>query len=172
MILCAGCKDMRFSLLPERKFDSVTDIEPELLRSMGVELLILDVDNTIAPYKTLTLEKRVTDWAARVRDAGIGLFIVSNNKGERPEVFARLLDIPFLKRAGKPSPRGVRRALELSGIPPERAALAGDQIYTDTIAASLAGVHMLLVEPIRFTNIFLAIRYFFELPFRRERKHN
>ena len=92
---------MRFSLFPRRKFHHVTEITPELLRELGVELLILDVDNTIAPYKTLTLEKSVTDWAAGLKRAGVSLFIVSNNKGERPEIFASLLDIPYLKRAGK-----------------------------------------------------------------------
>ncbi len=162
---------MSFSLLPEVRVRSVSDLSPELLKGLGVDLLILDVDNTIAPYKTLTLEKAVIDWAERVKSAGIAIYIVSNNKGERPEVFASLLGIPYIKRAGKPSPRGVRQALRAAGVPPENAALAGDQIYTDTIAANLAGVHMLLVEPIKFTNPFLAIRYFFELPFRRERKN-
>lgn len=160
---------MSFSLFPERKFDNVADISPDILRSLGVKLLILDVDNTIAPYKTLTLESRVIEWAGKVKAAGVELFIVSNNKGDRPETFAGLLDVPYIKRAGKPSPRGVRRALSLAGAAPDEAALAGDQIYTDTIAASLAGVHMLLVEPIKFTNPFLAVRYFFELPFRREK---
>lgn len=162
---------MSFSLLPERKFKSVTDITPEVLGELGVRFLILDVDNTIAPYKTLTLEKSVTGWAGRLKAAGVELYIVSNNKGERPEVFAGLLDVPYIKRAGKPSPRGVREVLERTGTEPGAAALAGDQIYTDTIAANLSGVHMLLVEPIKFTNPFLAVRYFFELPFRREKRH-
>lgn len=162
---------MSFSLLPERKFDKVEDITPEILGDMGVDLLLLDVDNTIAPYGTLTLEDSVADWAGRLRAAGVKLAIVSNNKGSRPEVFGEKLGIPYIKRAGKPSPRGVREALGSSDAAPERAALVGDQIYTDTIAANLAGVRMLLVEPIKFTNPFLAIRYFFELPFRRERKH-
>lgn len=162
---------MSFSLFPERKFETVEDISPELLHAMGIKLLLLDVDNTIAPYGTLTLENPVIDWAGKVKAAGVGLFIVSNNKGERPEIFARLLDVPYIKRAGKPSPRGVREVLARSGVEPRNAALVGDQIYTDTVAANLSGTHMLLVEPIRFTNPFLAIRYFFELPFRREKPY-
>ncbi len=161
---------MSFSLFPDVKRKKVTELTPRLLAELGVELLILDVDNTIAPYGTLTLDRAVTDWAAAVKAGGVGLYIVSNNKGERPEVFAKLLGVPYIKRAGKPSPRGIRQALSLAGIPPERAALAGDQIYTDTIAANLAGVKMLLVEPIRFSNPFLAIRYGLELPFRREKR--
>ncbi len=161
---------MSFSLRPHHKFRKVEDISPEFLRRKGVELLILDVDNTIAPYKTLTLEPAVLEWARSIKDAGVRLFIVSNNKGQRPEVFSKLLDISFIKRAGKPSPRGVREALSASGVEARRAALVGDQIYTDTIAGALAGVRVILVEPIKFTNIFLAIRYFFELPFRRARE--
>lgn len=161
---------MSFSLLPDRKFKDVSSITPEDLRALGVSLLILDVDNTIAPYGTFTLEKPVTEWASRMKAAGVALFIVSNSKGERPDIFASLLGIPYIKRAWKPSPLGIRQALAQTGVPPEHAALVGDQIYTDTIAANLAGVRMLLVEPIKFTNIFLAIRYFFELPFRREKR--
>ncbi len=162
---------MSFSLFPDRKFQKAEDISPELLRDMGIDLLILDVDNTVAPYKTLTLEPEILDWARRVKSSGVRLYIVSNNKSQRPEVFAKILDIPYIKRAGKPSPRGVREALAITGIDKDRTALVGDQIYTDTIAANLAGVKILLVEPIKFTNPFLAIRYFLELPFRRERKH-
>lgn len=162
---------MSFSLIPDRKFQKAEDISPELLRKLGIDLLLLDVDNTIAPYKTLTLTPSVLEWARRLKASGVRLYIVSNNKGERPEVFAKLLDIPYIKRAGKPSPRGVREALAVTGVSGDRAALVGDQIYTDTIAANLEGVRMLLVEPIKFTNPFLAVRYFLELPFRRERKH-
>lgn len=156
--------------LPAFKFEKVTDITPDILRKLGVELLILDVDNTIAPYGQVTLDNQVLSWAGELKAAGVGLYIVSNNKGQRPEIFSKLLDVPYIKRAGKPSPRGVREALENAGVPPDRAALAGDQIYTDTIAANLAKVKMMLVEPIRFTNPFLAIRYFFELPFRTGKK--
>ncbi len=161
---------MSFSFIPERIFRDVTMITPAVLRQLEVKLLILDVDNTIAPYKTLTLEKPVLEWAESLKKAGIRLYIVSNNKGERPEIFASLLGVPYIKRAGKPSPRGVRQALARTYTSPENAALAGDQIYTDTIAANLAGVHMFLVEPIKFTNFFLAVRYFFELPFRHEKR--
>ena len=161
---------MSFFLTPALRFEKATDIRPELLRTMGVSLLILDVDNTIAPYGQVTLDNQVLSWAGEMKAAGVTLYIVSNNKGERPEIFSKLLDVPYIKRAGKPSPRGVRKALENAGVPPERAALVGDQIYTDTIAANLAKVKMLLVEPIKFTNPFLAIRYFFELPFRTGKK--
>ena len=159
---------MRFSLLPYRKFPRVEDISPAFLRDEGMRFLILDVDNTIAPYKTVTLRESVVAWARSVKDAGVTLFIVSNNKGDRPEIFARLLGIEYVKHAGKPSPRGVTQALARTGFRPSETALVGDQIYTDTIAANLSGVRALLVEPIKFTNPFLAIRYFFELPFRHE----
>ena len=161
---------MRFSLLPSHKFPRVEDISPAFLKEKGVKLLILDVDNTIAPYKTVTLRESVVAWARDLQAAGITLFIVSNNKGDRPEIFARLLGIEYIKRAGKPSPRGVIQGMAVAGFKPSETALVGDQIYTDTIAANLAGVRALLVEPIRFTNPFLAIRYVFELPFRHESK--
>ena len=54
----------------------------------------------------------------------------------------------------------------IKNLQADNCALVGDQIYTDTIAANLAEVTSLLVYPIKFTNIFLRIRYWAEIPFR------
>ena len=56
-------------------------------------------------------------------------------------------------------------------ISAEKTALAGDQIFTDTLGANLAGVSSILVEPIKFTNVFLRLRYYGEMPFRKMYKN-
>lgn len=58
------------------------------------------------------------------------------------------MDIPFVKRAKKPSPKFIQKAMEDMNISAEKTALAGDQIFTDTLGANLAGVSSILVEPI------------------------
>ena len=40
---------MAFSFLPTIMVDSLTDVTPELLRSQGIGLLMLDFDKTIVP---------------------------------------------------------------------------------------------------------------------------
>ncbi len=40
---------MSFSLLPKHIAEDVTQLTPQLLRSLGIRLLMLDFDNTIVP---------------------------------------------------------------------------------------------------------------------------
>ena len=41
---------MSFSLLPDLIFPALTDVTPQALMARGIELLLLDFDNTIVPY--------------------------------------------------------------------------------------------------------------------------
>lgn len=159
---------MKFILAPEYSFNKLTEVTPEFLNKNGITLLLLDLDNTIAPYGQTAPGREVVRWAEACREKGITLFIVSNNRSsERAGSFARALGIEFVYRAKKPSGRGIARALELTGKSRGETALAGDQIFTDVLAAGRSGITSIMVEPISLKNPLLAIRYFFELPFRK-----
>jgi HAD superfamily phosphatase (TIGR01668 family) len=158
---------MSFSLIPRYSFRKLTDITPEFLLGKGISLLLMDMDNTIAPYGMSEPDEFTRDWVHTMKTAGIELFIVSNSRRVgRTERFAEILSIGYVKEAKKPRTRALRRVLEIKGVEPKNAALVGDQIFTDTIAANCGGVLSLIVKPIAFTNIFLALRYWAEIPFR------
>ncbi|MGE4483513.1 MAG: YqeG family HAD IIIA-type phosphatase [Oscillospiraceae bacterium] len=158
---------MSYSPIPDHFFIRLTDITPAFLISRGVTLLMADLDNTISPYgKADRPTDEMLTWVHMMKQARIELFIVSNNKSDRPKVFADALDIPYVKRARKPFSIGVKKALQIAGKKPQDAALAGDQIYTDVMAANGCGVLSILIEPLCLRNPILAVRYFFELPFR------
>ena len=55
--------------------------------------------------------------------------------------------------------------MEKYALVPEQCALAGDQIFTDTLGANLAGITSILVTPIHNHNIWLKLRHVAELPF-------
>ena len=57
-----------------------------------------------------------------------------------------MLDIPCITYAHKPTPSGVRRALQEMRAVNEEAAMIGDQIFTDVIAGRLAGCYTIMVE--------------------------
>jgi len=158
---------MSFSPVPVYSFREITDISPEFLIKIGVEFLMLDLDNTIAAYSESAPSDSVAHWVTLIKKHGIELFIVSNSKRKvRVDEFAQALGIRFIKRASKPSPEGVKRAMAATGHSADKSALVGDQVYTDTLAANRAGVVSIIVKPRRFTNPFLALRYAFETPFR------
>jgi len=158
---------MSFSLLPKYKIDTLLRVTPEFLHSVGVSLLLLDLDNTIAPYGQDAPDAVTLEWAQKMCDAGITLFIVSNSrKTRRVSAYAAALDVGFVYHARKPSPTKVLEAAKICGIDVGSAALAGDQIFTDVLAANRAEAVSLLVKPIRLSNVFLALRYAAEQPFR------
>jgi len=158
---------MKFSPVPRYVFRKITDITPVFLERLGVKFLMLDLDNTIVSYSKHIPPPGVLPWAENMRLSGIDLYIVSNSKRHgRVEKFAEAFHIGFIRHASKPSPKALFRAMKHSGYSAGESALAGDQVYTDVLAANRAGVVSIAVRPVSRFNPFLAIRYALEVPFR------
>lgn len=159
---------MSVSLTPKYSFREITDVSADFLTELGVRFLMLDLDNTVAAYSEHSPAEDVSRWVEEMKQSGVELFIVSNSsvRKERVDVFAEALGIGFIKGASKPSPEGLLQTMDVSGFLPSESALAGDQIFTDTLAANRAGVVSIIVRPRRFTNPALALRYGVEAPFR------
>jgi HAD superfamily phosphatase (TIGR01668 family) len=153
---------------PEYKFRAVRDISADFLARRGIELLMLDIDNTLAPYDQALPMSAVTGWAEEISASGVRLWIVSNSrKEERAMIFGKMLGCPYVARAGKPSPSKLLEVMRAGNVSPGKAALAGDQIYADVLAARLAGITPILIKPMDLSNPLLAARYALEAPFRR-----
>ena len=157
---------MPFSFLPGLMTEKTTDITPELLRSRGIELLMLDFDNTIVPYTTTVPTPEMEQWLQEMNALeDIQLCIVSNSHNDRVPKFCRERNIAVITHAKKPFSRGINECLEKYGIPASCAALIGDQIFTDTLGANNAGIMPILVEAIDNHNFWLKARHVLELPF-------
>lgn len=157
---------MSFSLLADVEVHSITDLKPDWFRERGIRLMLLDFDNTIVAYTTLEPSQAFLQWLAETRAAGVTVMVVSNSrKSRRVPSFCEKWDIPWIKRAGKPNPKGIRRAMEQQGFSPQETAMAGDQTFTDILGGNLAGVTSVLVSPIFFSNPFQRVRYAIEQPF-------
>ncbi len=156
---------MSFSLLPTMIIPSVTQLTPEFLAGKGIRLLMLDFDNTIVPYTTDTPTEEMAAWLESMKASSIQLCVVSNSKRDRVKIFCQKLGISCITHAKKPFSKGIRECLEKFGIPAENCALAGDQIYTDTLGANGCGVQSILVKAIHNHNIWLKLRHVAELPF-------
>ena len=156
---------MSFSLLPGVMTPELTDLMPEYLRSRGIELLMMDFDNTIVPYTTDMPTDKMAAWLRMMADSDIQLCVGSNSKRDRVKRFCAGYGIPVITHAKKPFTRGIRACLDRFGVRPDRAALVGDQIFTDTLGANNAGVTPILVRAIDNHNIWLKLRHVAELPF-------
>ena len=168
---------MAFSLLADEEVDRITELEPQWFLQRRIRLILLDFDNTIVAYTESEPSREFLRWTERLKEAGIGCMIVSNSrKSRRVPDFGEKWSIGYIRKAGKPSPKGLYRAMGEMGCRPEETAMAGDQTFTDILAGNLEGVTSILVRPIRFSNPFQVIRYGIELPFirmaRRKRKRS
>ena len=156
---------MPFSPLPRLITESLTDIDAQLLRSRGIALLMLDFDNTIVPYTTCIPTEPMLRWLEEMKDSGITLCVVSNSHNDRVPKFCREYGIDCITHARKPFTKGIRECLRKYNLEPSKAALVGDQIYTDTLGANFAGVTSILVKAIDNHNFWLKARHVLEKPF-------
>ena len=140
---------MPFSLVPDRIFDTYTQITPEYLRSRDITLLLRDLAFTLAAKKTRRPDQPLRDWIAGLDRAGIRFMIVSNHRsGSRVTEFCADLGVPYQGHAGKPSTRGLEAAMARAGADRDHTAMLGDKLLTDVLAARRAGVLSLMVEPV------------------------
>lgn len=157
---------MPLSPLPGIILKDLTQVTPELLRSRNIRLLMLDFDNTIVPYTTTVPTPQMESWLRDMNAlADIQICIVSNSHNDRVPKFCRERGLDVITHAQKPSTKGIRECLQRYGIPASQAALVGDQIYTDTLGANLAGITPILVDAIDNHNFWLKARHVLELPF-------
>ena len=156
---------MPFSLLPGVIAESLTELTPGLLAQRGIRLLMLDFDNTIVPYTTDVPTGKMGSWLREMGRSEIQLCVVSNSRKDRVRRFCGEYGLDCITHAKKPFQNGIRECLAKYGVPPSQAALAGDQIFTDTLGANCAGVLPILVKAIDNHNFWLKARHVLELPF-------
>lgn len=156
---------MSFVLIPDLIADKLTDITPNMLQAHDITFLMLDFDNTIVPYTTNEPTPEMEAWLSNMAQSGIGLCVVSNSKRERVVKFCNARGIACITHSKKPFPKGIRQCRQRFDFDMSRAALVGDQIYTDVLGANCAGVKSILVTPIHLHNIWLWLRHMAEKPF-------
>lgn len=140
---------MPFSIIPDRLYGRYTELTPDVLDSLGIRLLLCDLDYTLAPRRVERPDNTLRDWIGRCRDAGVTVVILSNNRSsKRVEMFCGDLGIRYVGHAGKPGTGGFLRAMEEAGEIPEHTAMVGDKLLTDMLGARRSGVLALMVEPL------------------------
>jgi len=133
---------------PDFTFDTYRDVTPEFLKGQGIDAVLSDIDNTLAPYEQAEPDENIIAWVNSLRENGIGLAFISNNHADRVELFNRTLGLPAYPDAGKPGSKYMKIALEALGSEPRRAAMLGDQLFTDAYAGKRMGMRALIVPPI------------------------
>ncbi len=134
-------------LTPTVALRKVTEITPELLKEMGIDAILLDVDNTLAPPTEKTPYEGVQQWIDTIKNSGFAVVICSNNFHSRITPFSESVGLDCVAMSMKPFPIGFNRAKKKLHEKPKAVVVVGDQIYTDVLGANLAGMQSILLEP-------------------------
>ena len=140
---------MRFTFVPEYYFKTFEEATAEFLVSIGIKGIVLDVDNTLEPYENPLPGEHVVAWLESLKAVGISASIVSNNGGERINLFNERLGLPAYYKAKKPFKKNVLNAMADMGTDESNTILMGDQVFTDVWAAHNTGIRAILVPPIK-----------------------
>jgi len=135
-------------LTPDYYLKNVLVLRPEALGQTGIRALLLDIDSTIVHYRSRALLFGTEEWIKSLKQAGIGVCLVSNGPKKRVEQIALNLNIPFVCFAFKPLPFGFGRALRKMQFDRASTACVGDQVFADVLAGHLAGIRTILVPPL------------------------
>lgn len=133
---------------PDEHVQSVAEITPEHLHAMGIRALLLDLDNTITPWRSRQVPAEIAEWVKRMQAAGIQLCFVSNTRNlGRLQWLSKQLNVPYARGPMKPRRATLRRALAMLGVEPQHAAIAGDQLFTDVWGGNRLGIYTIWVRP-------------------------
>ena len=133
---------------PTKYATRISQIDPVELRARGIRGAICDLDNTLVGFRTLVPLEEDAAWVRRAHDAGVRVAVLTNNGTPWAAQVAKDLGVPCIPRARKPLPHGFRLAMRVLELKPDEVVVIGDQLFTDVLGAKLAGLEVILVDPL------------------------
>ena len=148
-------------LRPDLLVHAIEEIDFDWLEGRNVRGLLLDVDNTIVPWRSREIPDEKRSWIEQAKSRFAVCLLSNTIFMDRLRHIASELGVDFVARAfcgRKPFPGGFREALRRIDIPASQAAMIGDQVFADVLGGKLVGCVTVLVDPVSPTNEFIGTR--------------
>lgn len=135
-------------LIPSEASAGLAEVDLERLAAEGKRLVLIDVDNTLLPWRSVEIPASTLAWIRRGRELGLSFCLVSNTRNRRRlrEIAARL-EVSFAEGKFKPRRAMFLQAMEMHAVGPEQTVMIGDQLFTDVLGANRAGIDVIWVRP-------------------------
>ena len=133
---------------PDLILDKIEYLEMETFKKQGYKAIILDLDNTLAPYYVKKIDDHAYEVINTFKRAGFKVLVFSNNSSKRVGTFVEGTDIPYLCYALKPTPIGYWRAKKLLKVKLNECISIGDQLLTDVLGSKRVHVFSIYVRPL------------------------
>jgi uncharacterized protein len=139
---------MKNLFTPDYYVTSIYNINFDAVKEKGIENVLIDIDNTLMPWKSRRADQRVRNLVKELKDKGMKPCILSNSRRERVTEFVSDLGIEYSSTGRKPMKSTFNAALRKLGGEPENTCIIGDQIFTDILGGNRAGIYTILVDPL------------------------
>lgn len=136
------------SFKPTWMVNSIYQITPEQLKQANIKTVLTDLDNTLIAWNNPEATEETLEWIKLMKDSGINVVIISNNKASRVSKVATILDLEFISNAMKPFQKGFIEAQHKYNHSKVELLMVGDQIITDIKGANNADIRSVLVKPV------------------------
>lgn len=131
--------------IPDMYQQSIYTINYQKLKKQGIKCILFDLDNTLAPIHSKTVDNRVKELFARLEDMGFKVIIFSNSNKKRLKPFKETLNVDTSYSSCKPLKKKYIKVMKLYNFKDTEIACIGDQLLTDVLGANRMG----------FTSIFI-----------------
>lgn len=141
---------MGFSRLlkPDLFFNSIHEIDADVLKKHGIKGLLVDLDNTLISHEAEELDESSRAWILRLMGSGINCCVISNNITGRVKRISNDIGIDYVGGALKPFRQAFLKGIGRLNIPESNIAIVGDQLFTDILGGNMVGIKTILVRPI------------------------
>ncbi len=142
-VMIGNKKEMQ-RVIPKAYFNSVYDIDYKKLKEKGITCLLFDIDGTIAKVDDLNISDEIKQLFSNLKEFKI--ILISNNDSKRVLPVSKVLNVPSLYSAKKPTCQAYETALKMLKVRKKNACMIGDQILTDIFGANNYGIYSILVN--------------------------
>ena len=125
---------------------SIYEIPIEFYKKLGIDTLMMDLDNTLDSYKLFKPTEKAVKLIEDLKRNNITPIVVSNNKGKRVSSYANALNVEYVNSARKPFSFKLNKIIKIKNLNREKLLFVGDQMMTDVLACHGAHVRMILTE--------------------------
>jgi hypothetical protein len=134
--------------------NSIYDIPLQKMKKIGIEGIIIDLDNTITEWNNPYISDNAKEWFQMFKENNFKICLASNNNQKRVVKIASSLGIPYIAKAGKPRRRAFKQAMKILGTNNKNTAVIGDQVFTDILGGNRLNLFTILVVPLSTKEFF------------------
>jgi uncharacterized protein len=135
-------------LLPDYRFNSLIDLKISWMKEKGIQLILLDMNNTLVDNADFNLSESYQAWLSECVNQSIQVLVCSNNPNQNIHHFAQKMKINAIHLSMKPFPFRIQPYIKKLQISSRHVLVIGDQLFTDVLLGKILHAQTALIKPL------------------------